>query len=312
MRGVSSILYSDALKFLPPARENRVEVTSVMALLQAFRMAPLQQPYKAIKLEHLSHWQKKKFKGYRSPWVPVAESNAPLVKTGALVIDSSGLQFPHQVGRDVALVQNGREVESVDVDWVFKAPVLAWVDHRSAGAEAFLRDNPLKEHYLEYSALMEEALRGAYSSGFRLVEDVSFPLFHNTDMEGAHNLLQNGICLQLALSREIDQFGKGFSAYTDQKRGTGLGNFSGARVAFRALEHQPARWLDRNRDKVTRLTEDLSKVLALRYFMTGGLYTWSVVCAELSASSFRSGKSVYIYDSFEEYVPDAVQYPQGK
>lgn len=272
------------------------------------RITPLPLYYAQMKLDHLAHWEAKGFKGYQSPWIPVWESNRHLIQTGDLIMDTYGIERPHQIDRDCQKIRGGRVVKIVRTErYRLVEPAFLWADVRTKDVLPYLRDNPREDDYREHSADVERLLR----SGYKVVDDVRFPLFHETSLEHAANIVMNGIDIGIVEERDCREFGAAFCACIDLKSTVGKGNFNGAVVKLNSWQGRPPRWLNMDivRPYLPRrviLYHELSRCLKERQ------YIWRIVASELSASSILSGVSVFINDSFEQYVPvEIIEMPQG-
>lgn len=267
-----------------------------MILRGANRVLPLPSYYKGMKAKYYEQGEKRGFKGYRSPWIPVTGNNCHLLREGDLVIDCDGLEAPYLIGRGAVRVDEGRVEFFLEVGARNPAYIsLVWINPQSANDRAweFLKDNPMKETYLRYSESVRAALSAFADRETPPVEDVTFPLFHETDYQNALNILENGLDYYRIARRASPDIGNGFfSTCQSIKEAKGSGNFHGAIVKFLLARGTKPQWLGRN-----------YSLWGIHGIETGGPYTWKTAVAELSASAFSSGKCVHIFDSFEKYKP---------
>lgn len=145
---------------------------------------------------------------------------------------------------------------------------------------------------------MEQALR----SGQQLVEDVRFPLFHETDPASAQNIISNGIGIIEVDSRNCRKFGRAFCLGVTLEDTIGRGNQSGATVKFIPWKGTPPRWLNID---IADIRRDFFSLFHT-YSSDGNHYSLRVMATELSASSIRSGTTVYLGDYFEQYIPTEI------
>lgn len=278
--------------------------------MEAHRLLPLPARYQRMKERHLSSYGERGFKGYRSPWIPVADSNLGLVKKGDLVISSHDMkERPFIVGRGVEVIEEGSAVGRIDqFEEADRPPILVWADSHGQEAEKLLDGNPFADNYAAYSKAMEAMLRTAHSRGIRIVEEVKFPIYHETDINNATNIWANGICYGRVSLRRMSDYniqGTAFCAGRNIKKTLGLGNLHGALVEFSASSAFPPHWIDLEETRTYIAIREfllfLSKQKRKVEFPEEPLYAWYVVCAELSASAFASGRTVCIFDHFEKY-----------
>jgi len=266
-----------------------------------------------MKSRALAYWQRKEFDGYLSPWVPVSRGNIGKIEKGGLIIDETGFQKPHTVGRDFQHYVDGRLVETCS-DRGLRHPVLAFVDtSNTKKLLSCLKGNPFSALYYSYSRKMEKALKTSFSIKIGLVADAQFPLFHETNLEGARNIKTNGVDFFTILSRPMREFGRALCTVSDQAERHGT--LKGKMLEFSALPHEPTspKWIDRRGSiEIFNATLDLSEFIsrdpanleAGNLMRTSwGLYLWSTVCAELSASALKEGNCVFIFDDFERFRP---------
>ncbi len=130
------------------------------------------------------------------------------------------------------------------------------------------------------------------------VEKVPFPLFHETSLEDAQNIMINGIDIIRVIHRDCREYGVAFCTCPDLQNTYRKGNFQGAIVEFGAWQGESPRCLT-------------ALLPGLNLFFSGGnfqfkkppFYTFRTLCAELSATSILAGGIVFLYDSFEQYTP---------
>lgn len=268
------------------------------------RLLPLPVHYQKMKEQHLLSYGEKGFKGYRSPWIPVAENNLGLVKKGDLVISSHDMkERPFRVGRGLEEIGEGRTVGRKDEIRAGSPPIFVWADSRGQKAKKLLDGNPFADNYAAYSEAMKAMLRTAHSLGIQIVEEVKFPIYHETNINYATNILVNGIDYSRVCGRNISGSsgsirGTVFCAGRSIQETLGKGNFHGAMVEFYASFASPPLWIDFNNKRIQHLA-------VYPFAFLSGLpdespYAWYVICAELSASALALG-SIVIFDHFEKY-----------
>lgn len=280
-------------------------------MMESYRLSPLPQAYSVMKSRFFAYWQRKGFEEYRSPWVPVTPKNISHLKKGDLIIDETGFQKPFVTGREIVHLIDGK-VTGTHQDQTAHSPVLAWVNTRSkADFVKFIRGNHFSDVYFTYSRIMGNTLQAARSRNIRLFEDVRPPLYHETNLEGAQNITANGIDYFTILSRSMREFGRALCTVSDQAERHGT--LKGKMIELSVPSKGPRpKWLDRRGSiEIFNATLSLSEFItrnpanldAGRSMRTSwGLYLWSTVCAEFSASALKEGNCVFIYDGFEDFA----------
>lgn len=116
---------------------------------------PLQSRYQEMKHAYYEEAARQGFKQYRSPWVPVHDSNRHLVRPGDLVISNQGLEAPCEVGRDVVRIEDDGIKAFVKKIPTAQEAEFVWVDHRSVDAAPYLAGNPGAGAYKEYTKIID-------------------------------------------------------------------------------------------------------------------------------------------------------------
>ncbi|MBN3033027.1 MAG: hypothetical protein JW873_02920 [Candidatus Saganbacteria bacterium] len=285
-----------------------------MTFNSAFRLAPLPAGKQVMKQAFLERARAAQYKNYRSPWIPVTDANRARLQKGDLIINAAGLEDVHGEPRPLNLVENGEiKKQIISKDERRRLPRLVWVDS-PAEQRAHLEHNPFRRVHELYSREVAGLLKASASRGRNLVAEVAFPIFHETSLGNAGDLLKNGINYLDVWGRRSPLFGYCF--YAGRERGTtsGRGMQQGAVVEILAAPDLPARTVDFTSflpavDLCAFIiypgNYDRDNLLPMVSGKTGGanVYWLSSFCAELGASSLSDERSVYIFDSFEAYRP---------
>ncbi len=265
--------------------------------MEVTRITPLQRCYREMKAEYLAHFQKRAFRGYRSPWLPVCGANYELIKRGDLIISSMGIEQPHLIGRNIIKMADGRLMEIEDRALDYSDPQFVWVDPRRQRISRYLDGNPKADEYRIYSEAVQAGLRSIHSERIQLISEVEFPLFHGTDIESAQNILASGIDIYRVVRR-----GAFFAAYSIEEAER-LGNFSGAVVKFAGKTGvERPRWVYTNRLETYGSLSIIFETLGEMPLNDYSSYSWKTIVSELGASAHAYG-IVQIFDDFEKYVP---------
>ena len=264
-------------------------------------MTSLPASYQRMKQEYYTDAQKKGFKGYRSPWVPVTVDNRDLIKTGDLIIDARyGVEGPYRIGRTIKRIDNGRLIGTKALDQF--EPWFVWVDLRNKENEKYLTDNFYRDTHKEYSAIVERALRHSHKAGLQLIQDVAFPIYHETDRVSASNILVNGLDYIAISGRTAIELGKGFfCAGQTVEEVKGKGNLKGAIVKFVAAEGARPQWVSPGMSIGAAYT-----ILSVKAYCSSSLndYSMKIFASELAVYAYSSGPGfVAIFDSFDQYKP---------
>jgi hypothetical protein len=266
--------------------------------MDAFALTPLPSFHKRIKQDYYQAFKQQGFKGYQSPWLPVSAHNLHLLQAGDLVIDDRGIETPYQSGRDILHIKDGKVVSMKKLVERGEHLRLVWVDARQISISKYLEDASDKDKYDQYSQSVQLGLRKLAEMGIAPTEEVQFPLYHETDLESAKNILTNGFDIFIICGRSSQSAGQGFfSASHSIETAKGKGNFHGALIKLLPAEGARPMWLDNNH---------LSRARALMHLdlsFVKEMYSWSTFASEISASAYSYGESVFIFNSFEAYKP---------
>lgn len=281
----------------------------------ALKLAPLPASKLGMKQAFLEQARTEKYRNYRSPWIPVTDANRARLQKGDLIINAAGLEDVHGEPRPLSLVENGETKRQIAHERL-RQPRLVWVGSREEQG-SHLSNNPLRGVYENYSHEVAHVLRVSASLNLELVRDVVFPVFHETSLKHARNLLKNGIDYAEVWGR-WNQQGYCFYAARDLKNTYGRGMQTEAIVEVSAVPGRRARWVDfsgaywatniYNFIQADPANLDRDNILPMLSRGAGGatIYWLSSLCAELGASSLGDDRNVFIFDSFEAYKPTKI------
>ncbi|MFA6170136.1 MAG: hypothetical protein WCW67_01360 [Candidatus Margulisiibacteriota bacterium] len=273
------------------------------------QLDPLPNNYKQKQTAFRAYHQRNGYQGYHSPLIPVTEAKRAALRPGDLIINAVGLADVYKQPRILSELREGRIVKTVDFEKI-RQPRFVWLDHEEESRrESFLADNPLREAYEYYSNAARQMQLNAQANGIEIVQKVNFPLFHETNYDGAMNLLDNGPDYWRIWSRWNKEGGYCFYVGLTKEQTLGKGMKNGALVQIESAPDRAAKWL-RNMELYYLLTVDPLNLDQHRLLPTyaaearrGPIYSISALCAEVGASAFHNDQIAFIFDSFEDYYP---------
>lgn len=265
-----------------------------------YRLSPLPRRFSAQKMNYYVDSKANGFQTYKSPWIPVSESNKELLKEGDLVINCSGLQEPHLVGRKITDMVSNKSWDTMRPCVLKAPPSLVWVDPRKVEIyNRHLRNNPLAEVYQRYSEAIRISLVWAASLGRELTESVSFPLFHATNRKAADELVTNGVDIYHVYGRCTPSYGYAFFLAVSEESAINAASFPDTVIQYMANPHSPPRQINRSIQSIYGITGPVEAVISSESRYGRNLYSWSTVCTEMNATALRRGH-VMIFDGFDQ------------
>lgn len=274
----------------------------------ALQLDPLPTSYKQKQEAFRAYHRQNGYRNYCSPLIPVPETKRGALRPGDLIINAVGLEDVYKQPRILRELREGRIVRTVDFEKI-RQPRFVWLDYEDEGRrEELLTDNPLKDVYEYYSSAVRQMYLSAQTGGIEIVQDVRFPLFHETDYDGATNILDNGPDYWRIWSRWNKEGGYCFYVGLTKEQTLGKGMKKGALLQIDGISNQ-TKWL-KNLDLYYLLTADPlnddHRQLLPTYAAEarrGPIYSLSVLCAETGASAFHNDHIAFIFDNYEEYFP---------
>ncbi|MDD5594546.1 MAG: hypothetical protein PHG97_07405, partial [Candidatus Margulisbacteria bacterium] len=163
-------------------------------------------------------------------------------------------------------------------------------------------------------------LRKSALNNVELIKNVIFPIFHETSIAGAQDLMTDGIDFGAVWGRWNQQWGHCFYAGREFEKTLHRGMKSEAMVAISAAPDHEPKWLDVDLLLKMNLTlynfiqadpancdrERLLPAMSKEAREESNVYWLSTLCAEIGASALTTERTVFIYDSFEAYMPSGI------
>lgn len=275
----------------------------------ALQLDPLPSSYRQKQAAFRAYHRGNGYQEYRSPLIPVTEAKQAALRPGDLIINAVGLEDVYKQPRILRELHEGRIIKLVDFEKV-RQPRFVWLDHtEESRRKALLEGSPLKTAYEYYSRAVRQMYLTATKKNVEVVQDISFPLFHETNYEGAMNILDNGIDYWRVWSRWNKEGGYCFYVGINKEQTLGKGMKKGVLVQFEGIAGSPSKWL-RNNEMYYLLTSDPinydHQALLPTYAAEarrGPIYSLSALCAEVGASAFHNEQIAFVFDAFEDYYP---------